>query len=92
MPFDTHTDTTAPQSLTQSAKDKLRQWVDRIERLEEEKTELQGQMKEVYAEAKALGFDTKALRAVIRLRKQDARERAEFEMVLDLYLHALGEI
>lgn len=96
MPFDStdfdDTETTAPQSLTQSAKEKLRQYVDRIERLEDEKTELMGQVKEVYAEAKALGFDTKALRAVIRLRKLDARERAEAEMVLDLYLQALGEI
>lgn len=92
MPFDSDTDTTAPQSLTQASKEKLRQFVDRIERLEEEKTELQGQLKEVYGEAKALGFDTKTLRQVIRLRKQDARERAEAEMVLDLYLQALGEI
>jgi uncharacterized protein (UPF0335 family) len=93
MPFDDEDDASvAPQSLTQSSKEKLRQYVDRIERLEEEKTELMGQLKEVYAEAKALGFDTKALRQVIRLRKQDARERAEAEMVLDLYLQALGEI
>ncbi len=96
MPYDSTTDcdtqTAAPQSLSQSAKEKLRQYVDRIERLEEEKAELMGQMKEVYAEAKALGFDTKALRAAIRYRKQDARERAEAEMVLDLYLQALGEI
>lgn len=90
--FDDEAETVAPQSLTASSKEKLRQYVDRIERLEEEKTELMGQMKEVYAEAKALGFDTKALRQVIRLRKQDARERAEAEMVLDLYLQALGEI
>jgi uncharacterized protein (UPF0335 family) len=90
--FDDETETVAPQALTSSSKEKLRQYVDRIERLEEEKTELMGQMKEVYAEAKALGFDTKALRQVIRLRKQDAKERAEAEMVLDLYLQALGEI
>lgn len=82
----------APQSLTNASKEKLRQSVDRIERLEEEKSELMGQIKEVYAEAKALGFDTKALRAVIRLRKQDKQARAEAEMVLDLYLQALGEI
>ena len=102
MPYDSHADTprglpdgaviTAPQALTQSSKEKLRQYIDRIERLEEEKTELMGQLKEVYAEAKALGFDTKQLRTVVRLRKQDARERAEGQMVLDLYLQALGEI
>jgi uncharacterized protein (UPF0335 family) len=50
------------------------------------------QLKEVYGEAKSLGFDTKALRAVIRLRKQDANDRAEAEMMLDLYLEAVGEI
>lgn len=101
MPFDSHADTppglpdgaviTVPQALTQSSKDKLRQYVERIERLEEEKTELMGQLKEVYAEAKALGFDTRQLRNVVRIRKQDARERAEGQMVLDLYMHALGE-
>jgi uncharacterized protein (UPF0335 family) len=90
--FDTEDATVAPQALTATTKEKLRQYVDRIERLEEEKTELMGQLKEVYAEAKALGFDTKALRQVIRLRKQDAKERAEAEMVLDLYLQALGEL
>jgi uncharacterized protein (UPF0335 family) len=90
--FDDEDATVAPQALTATTKEKLRQYVDRIERLEEEKSELMGQLKEVYAEAKALGFDTKALRTVIRLRKQDAKERAEAEMVLDLYLQALGEI
>jgi uncharacterized protein (UPF0335 family) len=66
--------------------------VARIETLETEKTELGEQLKEVYGEAKSLGFDTKALRAVIRLRKQDANDRAEAEMMLDLYLEAVGEI
>ena len=91
-PFASEPETTAPQSLNSAAKEKLRQFVARVERLEEEKTELAGQLKEVYAEAKSLGFDTKALRAVIRLRKQDAREREEAEMILDLYLQAIGEI
>jgi uncharacterized protein (UPF0335 family) len=90
--FDGEDTEVAPQALTATSKEKLRQYVDRIERLEEEKTELMGQIKEVYGDAKALGFDTKALRQVIRLRKQDAKERAEAEMVLDLYLQALGEI
>lgn len=90
--MDDEDNTVAPQSLTQSSKEKLRQYVDRLERLIEERTELQGQIKEVYAEAKALGFDVKALREVIRLRAKDARERAEAEHVLDLYLQALGEI
>jgi len=83
----------APLShLTEASKDKLRQTIERIERLEEEKKEVAEQIKEVYGEAKAFGFDTKALRAVIRLRKVDRAEREEQEMVLDTYLAALGEI
>jgi uncharacterized protein (UPF0335 family) len=82
----------APQALTSSSKEKLRQFVARIETLETEKSELAEQLKEVYGEAKSLGFDTKALRAVVRLRKQNANDRAEAEMMLDLYLEAVGEI
>ena len=82
----------APQALTSSSKEKLRQFVARIETLEIEKSELAEQLKEVYGEAKSLGFDTKALRAVVRLRKQNANDRAEAEMMLDLYLEAVGEI
>ena len=89
---DDQTHVSAPQALTSSSKEKLRQFVARIETLETEKTELAEQLKEVYGEAKSLGFDTKALRAVIRLRKQDANDRAEAEMMLDLYLEAVGEI
>ena len=74
------------------AKDQLRSIVDRIERLEEEKKVIGDDIKDVYAEAKANGFDTKVLRKVVTLRKQDANERAEMEMVLDTYLHALGMI
>lgn len=84
-------DETAGQSLTETAREKLRQIVARIERLEEEKAEVANQIKEVYAEAKAFGYDTKALRQVIRVRKVDAKEREELEMVLDVYLVALGE-
>ncbi len=72
------------------AGEQLRSIVERIERLEEEKKALADDIKEVYAEAKANGFDTKVLRVVIRLRKQDSAERAEQEALLDLYLHALG--
>jgi uncharacterized protein (UPF0335 family) len=82
----------APQSLTSASKEKLRQFVARIETLETEKSELAEQLKEVYGEAKSLGFDTKALRAVVKLRKQNANDRAEAEMMLDLYLEAVGEI
>ncbi len=72
------------------AADQLRAFVERIERLEEEKKCLSDDIKDVYAEAKGNGYDTKAMRAVVRLRKQDAHERQEMEALLDLYLHALG--
>jgi len=70
----------------------LRALVERIERLEEDKKTIAEDIKEVYAEAKGNGFDTKTLRQVVRLRKQDAAERQEQEAMLDLYLHALGMI
>lgn len=68
----------------------LRALIERIERLEEEKQTIAGDIREVYAEAKANGFDTKIMRQVIKLRKQDASERQEQEAILDLYLQALG--
>ena len=74
------------------ARDQLRSIVERVERLEEEKKTIADDIKEVYAEAKANGFDTKTLRTVVRLRKQEAAERQEQEAMLDLYLHALGMI
>ncbi|HET9232209.1 MAG TPA: DUF2312 domain-containing protein [Vitreimonas sp.] len=92
MPDFGGTDTVAAQSLTQTAQEKLRQLVARIEKLEEEKKGIGDDVKESYAEAKAMGFDTKVLRQVIKLRKQDRQEREEQEQVRDLYLHALGEI
>ena len=70
----------------------LKSFIERIERLEEEKQALADDIKEVYAEAKANGFDTKTLRTVIRLRKQDSNERQEAEALLDLYLNALGMV
>ncbi|MFO1185334.1 MAG: DUF2312 domain-containing protein [Bauldia sp.] len=68
----------------------LKSIVERIERLEEEKKALSDDIRDVYAEAKGNGFDTKTLRQVIRLRKQDSAERVEQEALLDLYLNALG--
>jgi len=68
----------------------LKSFVERIERLEEEKKTISDDIKDVYGEAKANGFDVKILRQVIRLRKQDANERSEQETLLDLYLAALG--
>ena len=75
---------------TTFAHGQLRQIVERIERLEEEKATIGGDIKEVYAEAKGNGFDTKILRKVIALRKKDVAERQETESMLDVYLAALG--
>ncbi len=72
------------------AGDQLRQFVARIERLEEEKAALSDDIGAVYAEAKGNGFDTKVLRQVIRLRKIDKAERQEMDAILELYLEALG--
>ena len=72
------------------AQDQLRSFVERIERLEEEKKTISDDIKDVYAEAKGNGFDTKVLRRVVSLRKQDQNERQEQEAILDLYLQALG--
>lgn len=74
------------------ARDQLRVFIERIERLEEEKKTIADDIKDVYAEAKGTGFDTKILKKVISLRKMDERERQEFEAVLDTYLAALGMI
>jgi uncharacterized protein (UPF0335 family) len=71
-------------------KDQLKAFIERIERLEEEKKAIADDIKDVYAEAKGTGFDTKALRTVIRLRKQEPSERQEEQAILDTYLHALG--
>ena len=69
--------------------ERLRAFVQRIERLEEEKSALAGDIREVYSEAKGTGYDVKVLRQVIRLRKMDKTDRAEQEAVLDTYLRAL---
>ena len=74
------------------AREQLRGYVTRIEKLEEEKAALAEDVKQVYLEAKAMGFDTKALRQVIKVRKQDPNDRREQEAMLDLYLHALGMV
>lgn len=74
------------------ARDQLRSFISRIERLEEEKKAIADDVKDVYGEAKSVGFDAKIMRKVISLRKQDADERAEQDAILDTYLHALGMI
>jgi uncharacterized protein (UPF0335 family) len=86
-------DDPAPADVLQdNAKDRLRAIVERIERLEEEKAALAADIREVYAEAKSVGYDTKALRVIVRMRKQDANERMEQEALLATYMHALGMI
>jgi uncharacterized protein (UPF0335 family) len=70
--------------------DRLRSFIERIERLEEEKANIATDIKEVYAEAKGIGFDTKTMRKVISLRKMDAHDRDEQEALLDTYRRALG--
>lgn len=72
------------------AKDQLRSIIERVERLEEEKKGIADDIREVFAEAKGNGFDTKVLRKVIAIRKQDAAEREEQDAILELYLSALG--
>ena len=72
------------------AKDQLKSVIERIERLEEEKKATSDDIREVYAEAKVNGFDIKALRTIVRLRKQDVDERKEEEAVLETYMNALG--
>jgi len=72
------------------AKDQLKAVIERIERLEEEKKTTSDDIREIYAEAKINGFDVKALRTIVRLRKLDTDERKEQEAVLETYMHALG--
>ncbi len=75
---------------TKFAKDQLKTIIARVERLEEEKKTISDDIRDVYAEAKGNGFDIKALRTIVRLRKQDANERAEQETILETYMQALG--
>ena len=74
------------------AKDHLKAFVERVERLEEEKKALSDDIRDVYAEAKGNGFDVKALRSIVKLRKEDADERKEHEAILATYMLALGMI
>lgn len=70
--------------------DELRQFIERFERLDQEKRDIADQQKEVMAEAKARGYDTKVMRKVIALRKRDRDDIAEEEAILDMYKEALG--
>jgi len=72
------------------AADQLKSFIERIERLEEEKSGIAGDIKDVYAEAKGNGFDVKVMRKILSLRKRDYAERQEEEAILELYMQALG--
>ena len=74
------------------AVDQLKSIIGRVEKLEEEKSGISADIRDVFAEAKGNGFDTKAIRTIIKMRKMDASEREEQETILDTYLHALGMI
>jgi len=77
-------------TLQATAQEQLRQYIEQIERLEEEKKAIASDIKEKYLEAKSNGFDVKAMRKIIQLRKKSQTERQEEEGVLEVYLHALG--
>ena len=78
------------QPAARFAKDHLKAFVERVERLEEEKKTISDDIRDVYAEAKGNGFDVKALRTIVRMPKQDVDERKEHEAILETYMHALG--
>jgi uncharacterized protein (UPF0335 family) len=82
------TENAAPNAIA----NQLKAVVERIERLEEEKKAIADDIRDVYAEAKGNGYDVKALRTIIRLRKQDKTERQEHEAILETYMHALGMV
>jgi uncharacterized protein (UPF0335 family) len=78
------------EPTTRFAKDQLKAFIERVERLEEEKKTISDDIRDVYAEAKGTGFDVKALRTIVRMRKQDVDERKEHEAILETYMNALG--
>lgn len=83
--FDAQADT-----LTAETQGRLKSFIERIERLEEDKAVVANDLKEVFAEAKGEGFDTKIMRKIVRLRKQDRAERDEEEALIELYMNAIG--
>ena len=80
------------ESIANVSKGQLKSFIERIERLEDEKAAIAGDIREVYAEAKAHGYDAKIMRQVVRIRKLDGHERAEQEALLDTYMAALGMV
>lgn len=87
---DTATATQDTAEVAGIAADQLRSFIERIERLEEEKANIASDIKDVYAELKSAGFDAKITREIIRIRKMEPHERAEHEELLSLYLGAVG--
>lgn len=78
------------ETITPSTASLLRQFIERIERLEEDKAAVASDIREVFAEAKTQGFDAKVMRQVLKIRKMNTQERNELEHLLDIYLHALN--
>lgn len=78
------------QDIQKSTQQQLRAFIERIERLEEEKKALASDIRDVFGEAKSTGFDVKAMRQVLKLRKQDMHERQEQEALVETYMNALG--
>jgi uncharacterized protein (UPF0335 family) len=90
MPAPSATKKPDEETAHRFAKDQLKAFVERIERLQEEKKAIADDIADIYAEAKGNGFDKKALHTVVRLRAQDVNERKEHEAIVETYLHALG--
>jgi uncharacterized protein (UPF0335 family) len=90
MPRQATAERTSDIAETGVAAQELRQFVERVERLEEEKKAISDDIRDVFAEMKGRGFDTKVVRQIIRIRKQDHAERKEMEAILDLYMTALN--
>ena len=84
---------TAPAAGHNSfSKDQLRSIIERVERLEEDRKAIGDDIRDIYAESKSNGYDCKALRAIVRMRRQDPNERQEAETILETYMHALNMI
>ncbi|MHB8286191.1 MAG: DUF2312 domain-containing protein [Caulobacteraceae bacterium] len=92
MPIDQPPIDLTPQAdaLTAETQGRLKSFIERIERLEEDKAVVANDLKEVFAEAKGEGFDTKIMRKIVRLRKRDRAERDEEEALVELYMSAIG--
>jgi uncharacterized protein (UPF0335 family) len=80
----------AESPATRFSKEQLKTIIERIEHMEEEKKTISDDVREIYVEAKGNGYDVKAIRAIVRMRKQDANERQEAETILETYMHAMG--